>query len=89
MAAARAADPPPHTVVLEGAAVRTVTVTMLDTFRGLGEELGTEGSRLVLAGFPAATLERLRRSGWFSDFEERGGVQPTVDAAVGAAREHG
>ncbi|MET1060745.1 MAG: solute carrier family 23 protein [Nocardioides sp.] len=86
VATALAAEPRPTTVVLEGTAVRMVSVTMLDTFRALTEELETEGVRLVIAELPPATLEMLRRSDWFVGFEESGAVYPTVDDAVAAAR---
>ena len=88
VAAARAADPHPDRLVLEGSAVRGVTVTMIDTFRALVEELARDGIEMVVAAVPPATLEVLRRSEWFTDFEERGGVYATVDDAVAGSREN-
>ena len=41
-----------HAVVLEGSAVHVVSVTMIDTFRSMQEELLTEGFTLILTGFP-------------------------------------
>ena len=86
VAAVLAAEPRPTTIILEATGVRIVSVTMLDTLRGLSEELETEGARLVIAELQPATLELLRRSDWFVEFEEAGGVLPTVDDAVAAAR---
>ena len=79
------ADPAVRTVVLEGSAVHVVSVTMIDTFRSLQEELLTEGVHLVLAEFPAETLDVMHRSRWFAEAEGRGLTQPTVDAALAAA----
>ena len=86
VAAVLAAEPRPTTIILEATGVRIVSVTMLDTLRGLSEELETEGARLVIAELQPAALELLRRSDWFVEFEEAGGVLPTVDDAVAAAR---
>ena len=86
VAAVLAAEPRPTTIILEATGVRIVSVTMLDTLRGLSEELETEGARLVIAELQPAALELLRRSDWFVEFEEAGGVLPTVDDAVATAR---
>jgi hypothetical protein len=42
----------------------------------------TEGIALVIAGFPADTLEAMRRSRWFTDAEGEGLCQTTVAAAI-------
>jgi high affinity sulfate transporter 1 len=81
---AQEADPSVRTVVLEGAAVHIVSVTMIDTFRSMQEELRTEGVDLVLAEFPRETLEVMRRSHWFAQAEAGGLTRPTVDAALTA-----
>ena len=82
---AQEADPPVHTVVLEGSVVLVVSVTMIDTFRAMQEELATDGTTLLLTGFPPETLEVMRRSRWFAEAEAAGLTQPTVDAALAAA----
>ena len=82
---AQEAGPEVHAVVLEGSAVHVVSVTMIDTFRSMQEELLTEGFTLILTGFPPETLEVMRRSRWFVEAEGRGLTQPTVDAAIEAA----
>ena len=66
---AQEAGPGVHAVVLEGSAVHVVSVTMIDTFRSMQEELLTEGVTLMLAGFPPETLEVMRRSRWFAEAE--------------------
>lgn len=71
--------------MLEGSAVHVVSVTMIDTFRSMQEELQTEGVTLVLAEFPPETLELMRRSRWFTEAEAAGLTRPTVDAALAAA----
>ncbi|MET0694347.1 MAG: SulP family inorganic anion transporter [Propionibacteriaceae bacterium] len=80
----RASEPPARTVVLEGSAVHGVTVPMIDTLRALDEELAAEGTELVLAGFPTAVLDSMRRSQWFAEAETRGLVAATVDTALAA-----
>ena len=45
-------------------------------------DLRTEGIALVIASFPADTLEAMRRSRWFTDAESEGLSKPTVDAAI-------
>jgi len=82
---AQTSGPDVHAVVLEGSAVHIVSVTMIDTFRSMQEELLTEGFTLILAGFPPETLEMMRRSRWFAEAEGRGLTQPTVDSAIEAA----
>ena len=79
---ALAADPPVRAVVLEGSAATQVTVPMIDALRSMRTDLRTEGIALVIAGFPADTLEAMRRSRWFTDAEGEGLSQPTVDAAI-------
>ena len=79
------ADPSVHTVVLDRSAVHVVTVTMIDTFRSMQDELATDGTSLLLSGFPPDTLEVMRRSRWFAEAEAAGLTQPTVNAALAAA----
>jgi len=86
---AQLAGPGVHAVVLEGSAVHVVSVTMIDTFRSMQEELLTEGCTLILTGFPPETLEQMRRSRWFAEAEGRGLTQPTVEAALAAAEAQG
>ena len=78
-----------HTVVLEGSVVLIVSVTMIDTFRAMQDELATDGTTLLLTGFPPETLEVMRRSRWFAEAEAAGLTQPTVDAALAAAASQG
>ena len=82
---AQEADPSMRTVVLEGSAVQLVSVTMIDTFRAMQDELATDGTTLLLAEFPPETLVAMRRSHWFADAETDGLTHPTVDAALAAA----
>jgi sulfate permease, SulP family len=86
---AQAAGPNVHTVVLEGSVVHVVTVTMIDTFRAMQDELATDGKTLLLTGFPPETLEVMRRSHWFAEAQAAGLTQPTVDAALAAAASSG
>ena len=65
--------------------VLIVSVTMIDTFRAMQDELATDGTTLLLTGFPPETLEVMRRSRWFAEAEAAGLTQPTVDAALAAA----
>jgi MFS superfamily sulfate permease-like transporter len=85
--AARTADPPPTTVVLDGSAVHRVTVPLVDALRSMHETLAGDGAALLLAEFPRPTLDALRRSRWFTEFEASGAVWPTVDSAVDSATE--
>jgi SulP family sulfate permease len=71
-------------VVLEAAAVGTVTVPMLDTMHALGDDLAKDGVALVVASLPAASLEVALRSDWFSGFQAAGRVHRTVDEALAA-----
>ncbi len=82
MAGVRAADPPPHAVVLEGSAVSKMTVTMLDALRTMQADLEVDHIALILAAFSPATLAAARQSAWFAALEQGGCVQPTVDDAV-------
>ena len=83
LAASRPDDRPVALVVLEGSAVRGVTVPLVDMLRALSEGLAAQGTVFVLAGWPEPILDRLRRSRWFASAEP-GLVRQTVDVAVGS-----
>jgi SulP family sulfate permease len=69
-------------VVLEGSAVHNVTIPLVETLRGISEDLATTGSTLLFAEFPPATLAVLHQSVWFAEQEEAGRVWPTVEEAL-------
>jgi sulfate permease, SulP family len=74
--------PRPRTVVVEGSAVRKVTVPLLDTLEALDTDLGDEGITLLVAGLHQTVADRARRSAWFARLDGEGRVLPTVDAAL-------
>lgn len=82
LAAALGAVPAPRAVVLEGSAVRRVTIPLLDALQGLETDLAREGTTLLLAAFPPEVGHRARASRWWAGAERDGRVFPTVDAAV-------
>jgi SulP family sulfate permease len=83
--AGRRADPSVSAVVVEGSAVRDVSVTMVDAFHSVYDDLARDGIELLLAEFPPATLEAMRRSHWFAEVEPTL-VCPTVEDALERAR---
>jgi SulP family sulfate permease len=83
--AGRSADPPVSVVVVEGSSVRDVTVTMVDAIHSVYDDLARDGIELLLAEFPPATLEALRRSRWFTEVEPTL-VCPTVEDCLERAR---
>ena len=74
--------PEVHTVVLDGSAVHEVTVTMLDAFRDVADELDSDGIPLMLAGFPPETAARMAKSHWFAEQQRAGKVVGTIDEAL-------
>lgn len=82
LATALGAVPAPHGVVLEGSAVRRVTIPLLDALQALETDLSREGTTLLLAAFPREVGQRARASRWWAGAEHDGRVFPTVDAAV-------
>ncbi|SDT26099.1 SulP family inorganic anion transporter [Microlunatus soli] len=76
-------------VVLEGTAVRDVTVPLVQTLHDLADKLIKDDVRLVLAAFPTATAQRMARSDWFVDYQRAGWVTATVDKALQRLRTAG
>ncbi|MEV0893727.1 SulP family inorganic anion transporter [Promicromonospora sp. NPDC050262] len=87
LAAVLGAKPAPRAVVLEGSAVRQVTIPLLDALEGLDADLAREGTTLLLAAFPPEVHRRALASRWWAGADQDGRVLPTVDAAVAAANE--
>lgn len=85
LAAVLGAEPAPRAVVLEGTAVRRVTVPLLDMLEALGVDLAREGTALLLAAFPPEVRRHAHAARWWAAAERDGRVFPTVDAAVAAA----
>lgn len=80
--AAVAAHPEASLVVLEGTAVRAVTVPMLQAFEQMATALEARGITLVQPGLPPSVRERLRRDPWFAARERAGLVVDTVEDAL-------
>ncbi|MFI2486067.1 SulP family inorganic anion transporter [Promicromonospora kroppenstedtii] len=85
LAAVLAAEPAPRAVVLEGAAVRRVTIPLLDALESLDADLAREGVTLLLAAFPAEVNQHALAAPWWAGADREGRVFRTVDAAVAAA----
>ncbi|MFD2792217.1 SulP family inorganic anion transporter [Promicromonospora vindobonensis] len=85
LGAVLAAEPPPRAVILEGLAVRRVTVPLLDMLEALDADLAREGATLLLAAFPPGVHRQALASGWWARADQDGRVFPTVDAAVAGA----
>ena len=83
LARIRAAEPPPHTVILDFEAISQVDVTGAQTLRSVHDALETRGIRLIVARAKGSVRESLRRNGILEVLGEEN-LAPTVDRAVAA-----
>lgn len=85
LGAVLAAEPAPRAVILEGIAVRRVTVPLLDMLEALDADLAREDTTLLLAAFSPEVHRQALASGWWARADQDGRVFPTVDTAVAGA----
>ena len=83
LARVRAADPPPHAVILDFEAVNQVDVTGAQTLQSVHDTLTARGIRLIIARAKSSVREELRRNGIIDLLGEENLV-PTVDLGVRA-----
>jgi len=83
LARIRAADPPPHTVILDFEAVSQVDVTGAQTLLSVHDTLDTRGIRVIVARAKSTVRDALRRNGIAAVLGEENLV-PSVDRAVQA-----
>ena len=83
LARVRAADPPPHTVILDFEAVSQVDVTGAQTLRSVHDTLEARGIRLIVARAKSSVRDALRRNG-IVDVLGEDNLVPSVDRALEA-----
>jgi high affinity sulfate transporter 1 len=79
-----AADPRPHVVVVDATAVGRLSVTLLQVFRDLDQELRDRGVELWIASLPPRALEQARMSPGWDTIDRAGRLHPTTRAALDA-----
>jgi high affinity sulfate transporter 1 len=84
LARIRAADPPPHTVILDFEAISQVDVTGAQTLRSVHDTLEARGIRLIIARAKSSVRDTLRRNGIIDLLGEEN-LAPTVAHAVDAS----
>ena len=87
LARIRAAEPPPHTVILDFEAVSQVDVTGAQTLLSVHDTLDTRGIRLIVARAKSSVRDALRRNG-ILDVLGEDNLAPSVDRAVQAIQAH-
>jgi MFS superfamily sulfate permease-like transporter len=74
----------PRTVILDVAALRTVSVMVLDSIADLDRELAGTSVELHIAALPAAALELARKTRWWHTIESEHRSHASVDEALAA-----
>ena len=83
LARIRAAEPPPHTVILDFEAISQIDVTGAQTLRSVHDALETRGIRLIIARAKSTVRDTLRRNG-IVDVLGEDNIVPSIDRAVEA-----
>jgi SulP family sulfate permease len=81
LARIRAADPTPHTVILDFEAVPQLDVTGAQTLRSVHDTLDARGIRLIVARARSTVRDTLRRNGIVDVLGDEN-LMPTIDHAV-------
>ena len=81
LARIRAAEPPPHTVILDFEAISQIDVTGAQTLRSVHDTLEARGIRLIIARAKSTVRDTLRRNG-IVDLLGEDNLAPSVDRAV-------
>jgi MFS superfamily sulfate permease-like transporter len=79
-----ATDPPPRVVVVDATAVGRLSVTSLEVFRELDQELRDQGVELWIASLPPRALEQARKAPGWDAMDRAGRLYPTARAALDA-----
>ncbi len=86
-AAAAAAQPPPHVVLVDVGGTADTSVTVMDIFAETDQQLARKGVAMWVAALPTRALEKVKRAPAWSQWADSGKVHDSVAAAV-AAFEH-
>ncbi len=84
-----AADPIPDVVVVDATVVGRLSVTTLQVFRELDQELRDQGVELWIASLPPRALEQARKAPGWDAMERAGRLHPTARAALDAFASRG
>ena len=79
-----ASDPAPHVVVVDATAVGRLSVTTLQAFRELDQELRDQGNELWVASLPPRALAQARLAPGWAEMDGTGRLHPDVPAALEA-----
>jgi sulfate permease, SulP family len=79
-----AAEPPPRVVVVDATVVGRLSVTTLQVFRELDQELRDRGVELWIASLPPRALEQARTAPGWDAMDRAGRLHPTARAALDA-----
>jgi sulfate permease, SulP family len=74
----------PGTVILDAAALRAISVMVLDSIADLDRELAGTGVELHIAALPGAALELARKTRWWHTIEAEQRSHASVDDALAA-----